>query len=654
MASSKNYIYLDGTNTENNPYTCQSENTAHPGIYINKSLTLVGFGPKPPHMQCSEGLTFHGSDDAQHMNITLSGLFLDKSLVYFQDSSVNIDRCKFEGSKRGVQFLVSSGMVSNIQITDSAFVNNSECISVVVNKAVKLSEDILVTFTLKNSSFQGNAMSDEGRCMSFTESSDIKHSVSFMDITLENVTFSDNKFSSKGLFSIDMENGNQDINLQKVKFIRNSALSPPNVFAHGGHSELIVISNSVNIFINESSFSSTNARSFLVNASSISMDIFNSNFGGNTCEGNGGVIFLKGTDMCKVNLSNSSFVNTSSSQGGAFNIECMEVRFNLLESIFLVNNATNGNGGALLISGHRVSVWFLNSSFTNSLAVGVSEVCGGALFITSMPVPPIHSSIFEANHSDNTLLLTVERCQFIGCRSVNGGSIYVNHSNHLQLVIKHSDFIFNYASGVEGAVLHTAYAPTEVTTDDCRTSCRTSKTCIVETSIENSTFSRNEAHGCVLFLDGSSSLNMSCINIIFNKVIMDSNSAMGHTAFIFSGGKLKISQSRLVNNRAAFDGIAIRDVISIEIADSIFDSNYAWDDTFSTAGGGALTLIYYDIDHRYYDSAFGVIINSTFNNCSASSGGAILLTSLEPIHVTINSSRFTKNRSVNGEGAICL
>ena len=182
LASSKDYIYLDGTNTENNPYTCQSENTAHPGIYINKSLTLVGFGPKPPHMQCSEGLTFHGSDDAQHMNITLSGLFLDKSLVYFQDSSVNIDRCKFEGSKRGVQFLVSTGMVSNIQITDSAFVNNSECISVVVNKEVKLSEDILVTFTLKNSSFQGNAMSDEGRCMSFTESSDIKHSVSFMGL----------------------------------------------------------------------------------------------------------------------------------------------------------------------------------------------------------------------------------------------------------------------------------------------------------------------------------------------------------------------------------------------------------------------------------------------------------------------------------------
>ena len=93
----------------------------------------------------------------------------------------------------------------------------------------------------------------------------------------------------------------------------------------------------------------------------------------------------------------------------------MEVRFNLLESIFSFNNATNGNGGAVLISGHRVWVWFLNSSFTNSLAHGAGrEICGGALFVAST-LPPIHSSIFQANQLDSTLLLTVERCRLIGC-----------------------------------------------------------------------------------------------------------------------------------------------------------------------------------------------------------------------------------------------
>ena len=134
MASRGHKIYLDGKNTENDPYACQSEIPLYPGIYISKSLTLVGFGPKPPHIRCSEGLTFDGSDDDQQMHITLSGLFLDKSSVYFQESYVNIARCRFEGTKRGLQFLVRTRMVSNIQITDSAFVNNSECLLAVVKK----------------------------------------------------------------------------------------------------------------------------------------------------------------------------------------------------------------------------------------------------------------------------------------------------------------------------------------------------------------------------------------------------------------------------------------------------------------------------------------------------------------------------------------
>ena len=115
LASSNDYIYLDGFNTENDPYICQSGTPTHPGIYISKSLSLVGFGPKPPHIRCSEGLTFDGSDDAQQMHITLSGLLLNESLVYFQDSSVNIDRCKFEGSKHGVQILIKMRAVSAIE-----------------------------------------------------------------------------------------------------------------------------------------------------------------------------------------------------------------------------------------------------------------------------------------------------------------------------------------------------------------------------------------------------------------------------------------------------------------------------------------------------------------------------------------------------------
>ena len=188
---------------------------------------------------------------------------------------------------------------------------------------------------------------------------------------------------------------------------------------------------------------------------------------------------------------------------------------------------------------------------------------------------------------------------------------------------------------------------------------RPRKTCIVETLIENSTFSRNEARvGSVLIMYGSN-FHMTCSNLTFNKVIMDSTTAMdGSTALIWDACKLKISQSRFLNNRASGEAgeVEIRGVKSTEVADSIFDGNYVGKETYSrsSAGGGVLTLINYYFDHRYYDSAFVFIIDSTFNNCSASRGGAILLQSYKPIHLKINRSRFTKNHSVKSGGTMWL
>lgn len=136
---------------------------------------------------------------------------------------------------------------------------------------------------------------------------------------------------------------------------------------------------------------------------------------------------------------------------------------------------------------------------------------------------------------------------------------------------------------------------------------------------------------------------------------MDSNST-NHSAaaFVFGAGKLKISQSQFLYNRAAsaVGGIAIRDVISTEVADSIFDGNYAGGNETSRIGGGALTLLIYDLPLN--DSAFLLIINSTFNNCSEQNGGVIFLDSYAPIHLKINTSRFTKNHSGKDGGAVWL
>ena len=389
------------------------------------------------------------------------------------------------------------------------------------------------------------------------------------------------------------------------------------------------------------------------------MQIFNSSFGGNKFEGNGGVIFLKGTDLCKVNVSNSAFVNTSASQGGALDIECVEVRFHLLESIFLRNNATNGSGGAVLIIGYRASVWFLNSSFTKSVAKGEAkghEVYGGGALFVSSELPAVHSSAFQARHLDGAIFsVTVERCRFISCRSVDGGSLCVGYFNHdqRQLVIKHSEFIFNYAYRY-GAAVATRRRLIGAMTDDCRTR----NTHIFEISIENSTFSRNEAaDGSALFVADDEFFYHGHSVATFEKVIMDSNIAWDRdTVVIWDACKLKISRSRFLNNKAAqAGGIALVGVISTQVANSIFDGNYGGANGIdSGVSGGALALENASKDNRCNVSALLWIVNSTFNNCSGPRGGAISLLSWAPLHVAVKSSRFTKNHSFKYGGATWL
>ena len=589
MASSKDYIYLDSTNTENDPYTCQSETPLHPGVYINKSLSLAGFGPKPSHIRCSEGLTFDGSDDARQMHITLSGLFLEQSLVYFQDSSVNIDRCNVEGSKHGVHFLINTTMVSNIQITNSVFVKNSECISVVINKTMNLSEAVQVVFTVKHSSFHGNVITDEGSCVSFHEAFNNKHSVS-LNVTLENVTFFHNKFSTKGLVFLDMENANQDIHIQNVTFMSNNALSDRDVYAGYGHSECIVHSSTVNVLVNTSSFTGQQARSFDISARNISLQINNSSFRGHEVEGNGGVICLRGSDHCELRVSESSFTNAYGSSGS----------------------------GAVYIVALTASVQLHHTTFTNCTSLGT----GGVL---------IHTMSREMS-AGYALHLVVDNSWFVGCRSYgidfdNWGPISVLYESQVKITISSSHFVSNYAANGGAISLlpfrkgdkHWESKPSQVT-------------------IKNSTFFNNSAKygGAIFLLVHNQSI------LILENVIMESNRAQldGGAAAISQIFAFKILHSRLLKNTADGNGGAftVRDVNTLQIKDSLFDGNIA-------QFGGALFI------RCYLITTLIVITNATFKNCTASdNGGAIYLSHEGNVSLVIRRSRFVENLSLQAFG----
>ena len=686
LASREDRIHLDGSNTDKDPYTCQSGKPDHPGIYINKSLSLIGYASPMPQIRCSEGtgLTFNGSDDAQQMNVTLSGLLVNESFVSVQDNSVNIAGCKFEGSKQGLEFVIRTKIESSIQITNSTFLKNRECIAVVVNSTKNPSQSIQVMFKLTNSSFDGNVLSDEGRCISFTESLRNNKSVS-CDITLQNVSFTRNKFSSKGLVFLEMTYGNQNVHLQHVTSIHNSPSYGRDVLTNGSGTECIVRSTAANIFVESSHFTSHHTQAFNVSARKISMQIHNSSFYGHRVEGDGGVLSLRGADVCRLNVTNSSFVNTTAAQGGAINMECAKVNnVSFHDNIFTDNTASNRGGGAVYIDAFgsvlNDTEYAINDKgevveqgglfllidinrcyFTNCNSYSpVANLDGGALYIKGLKasVRLNHSSftmcrtatfgggIFiqtgstlpqrRPSYAGVDLLLIVDSSNFTRCRASDGASLYAIYETEMQITINNSHFISNNAEMLGGAL---CVYPSNTEGENWKRNSG-------QITIENSAFINNRA-----FRGGAFNLESnSQTSLILQRVVMESNGAEedGGAAVINKLGTMVIRKSRFLNNRGeSYGGVfSMVDVHILNVADSFFESNSAW----SSSGGAFVTQSRLTIQSI-------TIIHSEFNNCSAGQlAGAIYLKSEGHLSLVIKKSRFTRNQeySFGGGGALFL
>lgn len=105
LALPGDHIYLDGSNTNKDPYICHVTQ-AHPGtLHINKTLTFVRFG-STPQIRCLNWTIFDGSNNDLEMNVTLSGLSFNDTVVTFRDSSAAVDGCEFAGRKQRVEFTV--------------------------------------------------------------------------------------------------------------------------------------------------------------------------------------------------------------------------------------------------------------------------------------------------------------------------------------------------------------------------------------------------------------------------------------------------------------------------------------------------------------------------------------------------------------------
>ena len=616
LALSGDHILLDGSNTDKDPYNCQSRSPEHSVVQINKSLSIVGYGSPMPHIQCNkgEGLQFNGSDNKQQMRVALSRLLVSQSSIVVQDSSVHIDGCRFESSK-GVVINIRTRLSLNILVTNSIFYDIIACISVVVNSTYTSREykNIKVVFKMTNSSFlYGNIVKDLGRCISFTESQNSGQSVN-CDITLENANFSGNKFiSPQGLIFLEINNGSQNIQFKSVTFFDN-AISSTREDLKVDSVLCIVRGTDVTISIGSSKFSSEYAKVLNGRAEDISFHIYNSTFHGHRGRNNGGVISLQGTNLCKLNVSKSSFVNTSAAVGGAISIECATIDcVSLNQNNFTSNTAVMG-GGALYIKAVKASVKLRHSAFTNCKTMGV----GGSGVLIETSLKALTGTV------GNDLLLTVESCRFQRCVTLsyeNGGSLTVFYKSQIEININNSNFISSY----NGAVILRLW-PYFFESTGNKGSMKSSYV-----RIQNSRFFEN--NGIVVPLNIY--VNDQSI-VTFLYVSMESNTVLGYHgggvggAALIQSGNLTIQQCQFLKNTAFFAGGALYVSVNLlNITDSFFDGNRA---VYYVGCGGALSVA----------AMSAVIFNTTFNNCSATNGGAICAYSCGKI--TIKKSQFVEN-----------
>ena len=625
LATHDDLIYLDGTNTSKNPYTCDS-GTSHPGIYINKSLSLIGFGNPLPRIRCSGGsfLAFNGSVDALHeIRANISGIIFSGSSLTFLESSAYIQNCKFNDSQEGVKFTIHKMIDSSLHIKDTIFSENMAGISV-----------------------------------------DLAHTnqdISF-DLTLENVTLIHNQFSSKGLISLNMKNGNHIIHFQDVTFIDNCASGCQNEPS----TECIVQSTraAVTIFIDSSHFQGQQTRLFAISGSNISLFIHNSSFVGykvGPAYGNGGVVYLSGEDhpeqraMFHVGVSNSTFVNTSATQGGAIAVDSINAcNISFRDSIFTGNTAKAGEGGAVFI-GSSGSVFHDDKNPTN-------RTFGEALSVTE----------------PDGCYITIERSTFSNNSAYyNGGAVSVSANSQATIILQNVTMESNKAENFGGAIYVSGAGDGEGETfgskelsNLCNTMCtilslkvyksffynntalgsegtvggaisiKNEKPCngTSNLTIEHSTFSNNKAYsGGAVYVQANA-----------QSVLTLSNLTMESNTVHFNGGAVGVNviNAIIVHNSQFLDNTAltrlggalsVNDVERLLVQQCHFSGNYAG----GTGYGGALSVK----SKSNFVPAI-VINNSTFFNCSAKQvGGAFYMWADGIATVEVKRARFVGNHA---------
>ena len=407
--STGSYIYLDGSVTSQNPYTCDAPDPRHPGIHLTKSVSFVSIRSRA-YISCFHGNPWlvDGTNLKGGVRVSFSGLTFLNTPLRFVDAFVAVSDSVFAETKLvSLDIEVFNLSRFDLLLENVVFQQNTACITI-NPKGSKVFVNLTDTVFYQNGHFSSNTPS-----ILWLNSKE-----NLVNIQLRNCSFKKNNFKKYGMIVIVNTWGTTNLLLYQLRMDENNHTNP-SIKIFDGLLRLL----SARVFMKLeygliyktfSTFLTVTGYSAQINISNIEVDGFYSVTPG------GGVVNLYQSDSCYLSIQNSSFrKGNNNGTGGVVSIAAPNSVLTIQNSI--IQNVTNSeSGGAVYIqsqlNGHsqspnRIKKVFVRLRIVNStFSYSASRKDGGAVYVLAENlVATVRDSLFlrnSATHAGGVLFIS--------------------------------------------------------------------------------------------------------------------------------------------------------------------------------------------------------------------------------------------------------
>ena len=603
------YIFLDGTNTLKNPYTCQALDPGHPGIYVNKSVSFVSIKSRA-YILCLHGNAWlvNGTEHKHGLRINFSGLAFLNTSVRLSDAFVAVDDTVFAVAKLvSIDILVGKLPRFQLSLNNVVFKKNFGCLTISPHGS-----NVFINIT--------NTIFDENGNLSSNIPSILwlKSTNNMINLQIRNCSFKKNMITKNGMILVNNELGTTNVLLKQLKLEENGKRSSIVVFggAFTVRSARVFISLMYGyIFKTPATFFGVIGQSAEINISNIDVDGFYSPLFG------GGVFNLFQSDSCSFSIKHSSFRNGNNYGIGGVLFMAAPNSALIIQNCSIYNITSSDKGGTVYIQSvqtdykqstkRRKNTFARLHIFSSSFSYSSSGLKGGVVCINAEKLSVvIHDSLFV-------------RCN----AGSSGGALFFSSNDSTIISLHNSNFSENSAG--DGAIIDTQ--------------CRRYE-CSYNLSVINNTFSKNRLHsqqfvfGIVAFQGACKKITVDLKNTHFIKNLAGLGASI-YILFIKSTVRYVTFDTCIFRKNVGNLGTMYVQgkALLLTFKHSIFDSNSKHDREAITGN-----------NLRLKDSLIS-IMNTTFVNNSCQ----VITAILEGASIlTITNSDFVRNNNTRGYAPI--